>query len=507
MLQFLSPLAFFALAALLVPLAIHLLSRKSGKRLQVGSIRFLTASESRRLKSFRLNEVLLFLLRSALLVVLTLLLAQPQWLRLAPSSESRGWVLIAPELLSAMPSQVKQQTDSLSAAGHEVRVLAPNFPLLREGSEPAASTNYWSLARELAEATRGDMPIWIFASAAARSYHGERPALPENLVWQDYNASQTEHWLHAAKFVREDSVQFLVGKSTAQQTSFARFTAKLPALPAEVPLENFPPVAMSRTDDGSALQLRLQYDTAHDDSTSLTITPTPKIITIYFDEEHAGDQRYVQAACESATEFAAASWEVRAMPLPDTGASFDHSAVVFWLAESSLPKKLEAHVAQGALLVTDAGAHKYHTVASAIVPRSFAIDNPPHLWRKSVAPTRGLELWREAHGEALLSAETVGAGWHVRLQTRFHPQWTDLVVHPMFPEMLLRLIERRDFSSASADSHERRRVTSLQSQPQIASATTHAPATPQAVSLHLSLWILAAILFACERLLAERRAS
>ncbi len=506
MLQFLSPLAFFALAALFIPLAIHLLSRKSGKRLKVGSIRFLKAAESRRLKSFRLNEVPLLLLRCTLLMVMTLLLAQPQWLRFAQSSDSRGRVLIAPELLSEMNPRLKEQIDSLSAAGHELFALAPNFPKLQERGALATRTNYWSLAREFAQATHGDMPIWIFTSEAARSFRGERPALPENFTWQGYSASHTEHWLHAAKLVHEDSVQFLMGESTARQTAYSRFTAKLPALPAEVLLEGFPPVAISRAANGSALQLRLHHVAAHD-STSLMITAAPKTITIYFDEEHAGDRRYVQAALESATEFAATSWQVRAVPLPDNGASFARSDAVFWLSESSLPKELEEHIANGALLITDAGAHKYHTVASAILPRDFAIDNPPRLWRKTVAPAHGLELWREAQGEALLSAEPAGAGWHLRFQSRFHPQWTDLVLHPMFPEMLLRLIERHDFSRAMEGPHDQRRLTNLQLHPQKASAAARTPAAPHAVSLHLPLWILAAILFACERLLAERRAS
>lgn len=506
MLQFLSPLALFALAALLIPLVIHLLSRKSGKRVKVGSIRFLSASESRRLKSLRLDEVPLLLLRCALLIVLALLLAQPQWLRFAQRSDSRGWGVIAPELLSEMNPRLKEKIDSLSAAGYELRALAPNFPRWQESEEPATRANYWSLARELAAETRGDMPIWIFTSGAARAYRGERPALPKDFVWQSQYLAPIAHWLHAAKFMHEDSVQFLVGRSTAQHTTFSRFITKPPALPAELPLEGFPPAAISRAANGRALQLRLQHDTAHDDSAALTITTSPQIITIYFDEEHAGDRRYVQAALESAIEFAADLWQVRSVPLPGNGASFNRSAAVFWLSESSPPEELEEHLAKGTLLLTDAGAHKYHTVASAIVPRDFALTHPPHLWRKTVAPARGLDLWRDTHGATLLSAEPVGAGWRLRFQSRFHPQWNDLVLHPMFPEMLLRLIERRDFSSPIADAHEQRRLTSLQQQPQTANAAAHAPATPQAVSLHLPLWILAAILFAWERRLSERRA-
>jgi len=63
--QFLSPLAALALLAISLPLALHLLSRKPGKTIKVGSLAFLRPSPSARWKSLKLGEVPLLLVRAA----------------------------------------------------------------------------------------------------------------------------------------------------------------------------------------------------------------------------------------------------------------------------------------------------------------------------------------------------------------------------------------------------------------------------------------------------------
>ncbi|NUO83631.1 BatA domain-containing protein, partial [candidate division KSB1 bacterium] len=149
MIQFLAPLSLFALAALLAPLLIHLLSRKAGKRVKVGSIKFLLAAESRHLKSLKLSELALLLLRCALLAVLVLLLAQPQWLSSAPQPTSQELILVAPDLLQAPAAGFLQELDSLTRAGNELRLLVSGFPRWHSSRVQNEHENYWSLMREL----------------------------------------------------------------------------------------------------------------------------------------------------------------------------------------------------------------------------------------------------------------------------------------------------------------------------------------------------------------------
>ena len=63
MLQFLLPAAFIALASLAAPVLIHLWSKGSGQRVRVGSLRFLEETERQQLRTIRLSQVPLLVLR------------------------------------------------------------------------------------------------------------------------------------------------------------------------------------------------------------------------------------------------------------------------------------------------------------------------------------------------------------------------------------------------------------------------------------------------------------
>jgi hypothetical protein len=69
--------SFIALIGLIVPVVIHLLSKKTKKNIKFGSLKFLEISKTRTLKSFQLNDILLLLIRSALTICLVLFLTKP----------------------------------------------------------------------------------------------------------------------------------------------------------------------------------------------------------------------------------------------------------------------------------------------------------------------------------------------------------------------------------------------------------------------------------------------
>ena len=61
--QFAQPIFLWALAGLSVPIAIHLLSKKEGKVIRLGSLRHVREKSTQQFKSIRLNEWLLLALR------------------------------------------------------------------------------------------------------------------------------------------------------------------------------------------------------------------------------------------------------------------------------------------------------------------------------------------------------------------------------------------------------------------------------------------------------------
>ena len=89
----LAPAALWTLAALALPLAIHLW-RRPPRTVRLGSLRFLQ-SRPRRWRDFRWREWALLLARLGLLAALALLLAHP-FRQQPPFSRPQRWVLLDP---------------------------------------------------------------------------------------------------------------------------------------------------------------------------------------------------------------------------------------------------------------------------------------------------------------------------------------------------------------------------------------------------------------------------
>ena len=74
---FAQPWFLFGLAAAALPVLIHLIHRQKRKRLRFSTLRFLLLSDKRSARRHRLVDILVLLLRTALLIFLALALAQP----------------------------------------------------------------------------------------------------------------------------------------------------------------------------------------------------------------------------------------------------------------------------------------------------------------------------------------------------------------------------------------------------------------------------------------------
>ena len=75
--SFLTPIYLWALAGAGIPIIIHLFSRKKGKRINFPTVKFLKISKSKTGKFKKIEETLILLLRTLLLVLLALILAGP----------------------------------------------------------------------------------------------------------------------------------------------------------------------------------------------------------------------------------------------------------------------------------------------------------------------------------------------------------------------------------------------------------------------------------------------
>src|SRR3990170_3855302 len=141
--QFLNPIWLWGLTGILIPIGIHLLSRKEGRTIKIGSVRHLEDSRTKQFKSLRLNEILLLALRCLLIITLVFLLSGLHLKEI----EKKGlrWVLIEKGL--EHEPEFSSLIDSLQRNGFDMKILAPGFPDLKDSIQNAEPINYWNLMK------------------------------------------------------------------------------------------------------------------------------------------------------------------------------------------------------------------------------------------------------------------------------------------------------------------------------------------------------------------------
>lgn len=178
--NFLNPIALWALAGLAVPIGIHLLSRKEGKTIRIGSIRFLTETATSKFSGIKLNEIILLAIRSVLLVTIVLFLAGFV-LSSQSSSEKRLWAIVEHGLENN--PQVNALLDSLAKNNYELKKLATGFPWLRE-EHTSTPPDYYKLTEELT--TIENTEAVVIAKNRLSHFKGKRITLPTNVTWLSY---------------------------------------------------------------------------------------------------------------------------------------------------------------------------------------------------------------------------------------------------------------------------------------------------------------------------------
>lgn len=167
-----------ALAALLVPLLLHLIRRAEYRTTPFAAIRWIRA-QLRQRKRLRFRDIPLLLLRLVLLALIALLLAQPV-LR-GDATAAKHWVLVAPGADISVARDRIQSVDSDSANG-DWRWLAPGFPALSGTTKPTTSDSA-SLLREIDTELPATSRISIVVPNVVDGLDGERPTLSREVEW------------------------------------------------------------------------------------------------------------------------------------------------------------------------------------------------------------------------------------------------------------------------------------------------------------------------------------
>ena len=185
--SFAQPSYLWALLGLLVPIAIHLWSKKEAKTIKIGSVQLLSESKSRQSSSIQLNEWWLLLLRMAIISLITLVMAKPQWQ--SKVNNSKLTYIIEPEFVKNEKFMARF-TDL--QADQEIRLLQSGLPINdieNTNSEDFRSADYWSLASEM-DALQTDSII-VFSNGYAKGLKGARPETNHDINWIVLDSTQT----------------------------------------------------------------------------------------------------------------------------------------------------------------------------------------------------------------------------------------------------------------------------------------------------------------------------
>ncbi|NVO85436.1 BatA domain-containing protein [Hymenobacter terrestris] len=495
---------WLALLGLAVPLAIYLWNRRPGRVVQVGSVRWLEAAANQRLRNIKPEQLLLFLLRAAVLGLLGLAVAEP--LQLLPVPPTRGQVLLAAGVSAEALAPVRPLLDSLRQRGYELRQLSDSRPVsavrpwaalglgdttaqpsarLATDSVLAAAPNLWSTVQLAADSLPG-RPLVVVAPLSVAYFRGTRPALPAAVRWLPLPPPDSSRWPVAAWQPHPDSLLVLMANGSESAIAYQQVRVRRPAADqlvggnwggAEIILSS--PNELLITENGRhrtvpLLRRAARWHMSHDAA-------------------HAASARVLAAALRAV----APTLPLRPRLVVSTSETVPTDSLdwLFWLRDAPLPARWatdsSVRIWQEASSDTKAFATEFQPITSAETSAISRLD--------TTSDPGAVPVWITAAGRPLLSWQLPG---RYRLHSRLDAAWSTLADSPELPALLLPLLQPTAPPTFQPDS--RQLALSQLRGPVAAVADGMEPTAPR---WELAPWLVlaAGLLFALERLLAARR--
>ena len=486
------------MAAVAIPLIIHLWNDRQGKTLLIGSIAFLDKSSRRQSRSPRISEWLLLILRCLLLLVLALLLSGPFW-RKPPAVAAKGWVLLGDTTLAS--GSYKILIDSLLRSGyqrHALEVYRDGGTTDRDGlaadheggtRDTSTGPSWWAAFLAMDHRAPAGIPFYVFTDGRLVHFRGGRPSTDRVVHW--YLASDTaaaaDNKITGAWTSGPDSITVLTLGSRPTGSSYSYHTETR----------------------GGRQSLSMDSQTVIVDTATLRVR-------IVADKKYNNDGGYLAAAIRALQKFTRRNIRVEIAD-SDKGGREDW---VFWLSAAPLPASLAAdHILvyqPGREIPVDSWVEGMDVAVSRIV---------------EAVKEAGLPVWKDGFGKSLLNLEERDGKKIFHFYSRFDPAWNGLVWSPRFPATMgSLLLEDGSFPGAAfVNAGDDRRVLdpqqvlprkrraggedSLEAIYEIGKAdmgmtelgrTNDAALSPN-IDLTPACWLLACILLAAERWVSYRK--
>ncbi|MEX8548261.1 MAG: BatA domain-containing protein [Mucilaginibacter sp.] len=499
--QLLNPLWLWAMAAISIPVLIHLWHIKTGKTLKIGSIALLGESARQSSRSFRINDWLLLLLRCLLLILLALLLTQPYWQKQAQQTKTKGWVLVEKGPIKEVYAHFKPQMDSLLKAGYTLHQLDTSFKAinLQQVLNDTVKTltintkprSYWPLLVLLEQQIPQKTPTYLFTFNQLQHFQGVKPALNLDLRWKTYTpADSVSTWIQNAYFTSKDSIRIIVGESKPAHTSFSTInlqSADRGNSRFNVSFEEGKPVVSLKNKPRNLV---------------LVDTSTLKI-TIY-QNQFPVDAAYLNASLQSVKKFTGRKMKIN---LANNFSQIpSNQNWIFWLSNQNFPLNSSKLVSGGSLFQYENG--KTQSINSWINDEN--VNDPINLYQQILPDKRSIatteNVWQNGFGEPVLSSQNFGNKNIYHFYNRFNPAWNDLVWSSDFPKLILNLI-LKSYPQQNFEAFDKRTIAA--NQQQIETATNENPAKQinqpkDLTDLKHAFWIALLIVFLLERIVALR---
>jgi hypothetical protein len=469
--QWQHPWYLLALLTVLVPLLIHLLHKSRGRIIPFAHIALLKVSPPQPTTELRLNQLLLWLLRSLIFLLAALLIAEPIW---SSSTSAKSQIFVSRDWLNQASAEerssltlrladvdVKPEAivlDSPASPNAQQRLKA-NEVLNWQHTSPT-EFNLWAKLQSHIQTLQTTTPLIVYATNAANQFVGNKLNLSNTIDWQ----LKTLH--DSVSDIEPVALNMLIVYDQDRSKELRYIQAALKAL----------------QQDG---KLHISVKTL---SSERFLAPKQS--------SEAKDQQ---------AKFSAALWlSSSAFPTNLLNQIEAHGSILLDAPQSDIQGNWQ--VAQSATLFTLFGGQQLSSHAN----QSFVQISEQDIGVEELAP------WLSADGQTLLRFQQQADVKLIQFYSRLNPDWSNVAQQSAFPLLLGKLLFNAQLDAIQKD----RRTVAVE---QILSSAWHGDNLPEnhsstlqvtsksALSMPLSdnsisslLAILLLLLFCAERVLSER---
>ncbi len=493
MLHWLNPAGFWALSAVLIPVAIHLWHKKQGRIVKVGSIRMVKAQESRKLHSIQLTEPWLLLLRCLIITFAALALAEPHW-QAERSPRVKNEVYISPLVLqsSAAITAIRPTLDSLKQAGFLFKKLAPGFTELdleqfghleeHAGITSPMRVSNSGLVSQLKSDLQRAGSVWLITSDRRQEWQHIAALIPDHWKWIPMRITADTSWLQQAWLAGPDSLLLQIGNTDAGTVSIINEIHNISDGQGMLASNVVGNIRYVKSNDSIRL-----YNEA-DQKPMLSLAIKPLSIHVVYDKEREQEITYLQSAVEAVAAYKN-TWHT--LTLHDTIPASLPATHVFWFRNEQVPEEFY---------------HQRLTFFRSSLSDSTQVTNAwmkykdkPIELQRIQGEAQGEAIWKDSFGRVLLAKQQQDASVEYQLAIPLATEWSELVYRDALPELVAQvLLEGKpqeplfDYRVLEDEELNKLRITTESRQP---------TGTPVARLYDLRVWmvLLALLLWVVER--------